>query len=454
MRRASWSALALILLSASCAVGPNYQRPVITAPPAYRSADSQTGSASLGDAKWFELFEDPALQKLIRTALETSFDIRIAAQRVLAAEGQLTATRAALVPQLNAQASASRNGNRAPTQSFGGAFGSIGWEVDLFGRLRRASEAARAELLATRENQQAVRQTLVAEVALAYFNLREFDAELEYVQASLAARRQSLDLVRARLEGGVASRLEVDQAQSLVAAAQASAAQLERAREQTENLISLLLGQNPGPVERGKRIAEQGKPAEVPAGLPSALLDRRPDIRVAEQQLVAGNARVGVAKAAFFPAITLTGAGGVQTVDLLGVIQRSGTAYQLNGVLDVPIFDAGRRLGNFRSAKANREALVIAYQRAVSAAFREVSDALVGLQKAREFRASQELFAATLRDQSELAGLRYRGGVSSYLEVLDTERQRLAAEQQLAQAQRDELTSLVQLYKALGGGWQ
>jgi multidrug efflux system outer membrane protein len=260
--------------------------------------------------------------------------------------------------------------------------------------------------------------------------------------------------VTARLQGGVANKVEQDQAQSLVASAQASQAQLEMAIEQTENLINFLIGKQPGPVTRGLALTAQYQPPQVPAGLPSLLLDRRPDVRAAEQQLIAANARVGVAKAAFFPSISLTASGGYQTADLLGIVTRDGFAYSLTGVVDIPIFDAGRRAGNYKSAKAQNEALVINYRRAVNGAFRDASDSLIGYTKAREYRTSQELFANTLRDQSRLANLRYRGGVSSYLEVLDTERQRLTAEQQLAQAQRDELASLVQLYKALGGGWQ
>jgi multidrug efflux system outer membrane protein len=308
--------------------------------------------------------------------------------------------------------------------------------------MRRATEAARADLLAAEEDRAGVVQLLVAEVAVAYFDLREYDAELDYVRDSVKTRSDSLRLVRSRLQGGVSSKLDVDQAESLVASAQATQAQLEKAIQQTENLISFLLGRPPGPVERGKAIQEQPQPAEIPAGLPSALLDRRPDIRRAEQQLVAANARVGVAKAQCFPNISLTAAGGYRSADLLGVLSRSGFGYSLPGGLDVPIFDMGRRRGNYRTAKAEREALLINYQRTIQNAFREVSDSLIGYQKSKEYRVRQELFARTLRDQSRQADLRYRGGVSSYLEVLDTERQRLAAEQVLAQAQRDELTSL------------
>ena len=448
----------LILCAATnftgCMVGPNYKRPQVPAPAQFRAGEAQPSQASLADTKWFDLFQDETLRGLIKEALQANYDIRIAAQRVLAVEGQLTTTRSALFPQLNAPGSISRNGLRAPIQSIGlGGYGSV-WELDFFGKLRRATEAARADLLAAEENQKAVMQTLIAQVATAYFDLREYDAELEYVRESIKTRQASVTLVSARVQGGVAAELELDQAKTLVHSAQANAALLEKAQEQNENLINYLLGKPPGPVERGKSLVDQAQPPDVPAGLPSALLERRPDLRAAEQQLIAANARVGVAKAAFYPSINLTGAGGVGSSDLLGIANRSGPAYAMGAFVDLPIFDAGRRMGNYHTAQAQREELLLNYRKAIDGAFREVSDALIGHQKSKEYTISQKLLTETLRDQGRLANLRYTGGVSSYLEVLDTERQRLTAEQQLAQAQRDVLTTLVQLYKALGGGWQ
>jgi len=437
-----------------CMVGPNYKRPAIPAPTQFRAGEPQPGPASLGDVKWFDLFQDDRLRGLITEALQANHDIRIAAQRVLQAEGQLSATRAGLFPQLNAQGGAARTGVNSPLESTAGILGLASWEIDLFGKLRRGTEAARAELLAVQENQKAVMQILVAQVATAYFDLREYDAELVLVRESIKSRQESLVLVTAREEGGVANLVEVDQAKTLVASAQANASLLENAQEQTENLINILLGGQPGPVTRGRSLVDQPQPPQVPAGLPSALLERRPDLRVAEQQLIAANARVGVAKAAFYPSINLTAYGGFQTTDLLGVVSRSGGAFGMNGVVDLPIFDAGRRAGNYKTAKAQHEEVLISYQKAINGAFRDVSDALVGYQKNKEYTVSVNLLAETLRDQSMLANARYVGGVTSYLEVLDTERQRLSAEQQLTQAQRDVLTSLVQLYKALGGGWQ
>ena len=297
-------------------------------------------------------------------------------------------------------------------------------------------------------------QTLVADVAIAYFDLLEYDAELAYVRESIKDREVSLKLVAAREEGGVASMLDVDQAKNLVESAQAEEALLERGQEQTENLIQFLLGKPPAPVPRGRKLVDQPQPPQVPAGLPSALLERRPDLLAAEQQLIAANARVGVAKAAFFPSINLTAAGGVATADLLGIANRSGGAFAMLGVLDIPIFDAGRRLGDYKTSKAQRQEYLLAYLKAIDGAFRDVSDALIGHQKTKEYTSRQALLTATLRDQSLRANQRYSGGVSSYLEVLDTERQRLTAEQELIRAQRDVLTTLVRLYTALGGGWQ
>jgi len=453
MRRIVLIACAASVLT-GCAVGPNYKRPDVPAPPQFRGGESQPTANSLAEVKWFDLFQDDVLRGLIKEALQANYDIRIAAQRVLQAEGQVAATRSGLFPQLNAQGTAGRTGLKSPIQSAGGVFGVASWEIDLFGKIRRATEAARADLLAQQENQKAVIQVLVSQVATSYFSLREIDAELVYVRDSIKTRTESLKLVVARQEGGVATMLDVDQAKTLVASAQANLALLERAQEQTENLINFLLGKQPGPVARGKELTEQPQPPQVPAGLPSALLDRRPDLRVAEQQLVAANARVGVAKAAFYPSINLTAAGGYQTSDLLGIANRSAFSYSMGGVVDLPIFDAGRRSGNYKTAKAVHEELLINYQRAIQGAFRDVSDALVGYQKTKEYSGSQKVLVETLRDQSRLSTQRYSGGVTSYLEVLDTERQRLTAEQELAQAQRDELTALVQLYKALGGGWQ
>ncbi len=420
-----------------CMVGPNYKRPAVAVPAQFRGSEPQPSQVSLGDVKWFDLFQDDVLRGLIKEGVQANYDIQIAAQRVLEAQGQLIATRSGLFPQLNGEAFASRTALKSPISSSGGVLGAASWEIDLFGKLRRATEAARADFLAVKENQKAVMQTLVAQLASAYFDLREYDAEIQFVRDSIKTRQTSVLLVAARVEGGVTSAVDLDQAKTLVSSAQANLALLEKSADQTENLINYLLGKPPGPVARGKTLTEQSQPIEVPAGLPSSLLERRPDLQVAEQQLIAANARVGVAKAAFYPSITLTAAGGVQTSDLVGIAQRSAFSYSLGGLVDLPIFDAGRRSGNYKTAKAFHEELLIGYVKAIDGAFRDVSDALVGYKKTREYSANQAELAATLEDQIRLADQRYTGGVSSYLEVLDTERQRLTAEQDLAQSQRD-----------------
>ncbi len=400
------------LMLTGCAVGPDYKRPAVPAPPQFRAGEPQPSQTSLGDVKWFDLFQDEVLRGLIKEALVANYDIRIAAQRVLDSEGQLMATRSRLYPQVDGQAGVGRNGVNSPLQTVGGFLALASWEIDLFGKLRRASEASRADLLAIQENQKAVMQTLVAEVASAYFDLREYDTELEYVRQSIKARQESVNLVKARLDGGVANALELDQALTLVHSAQAEAALLERAQEQTENLINFLVGKQPGPVARGITLVDQPQPPQVPAGLPSSLLERRPDVLEAEQRLIAANARVGVAKAAFYPSITLTASGGYQTSDLLGIISRSGFAYGLGGIVDIPIFSAGRRKGNYNSAKAQYEAILIGYQKTINGAFRDVSDTLVGYQKTKEYAGSVTLLAQTLRNQSTLANARYVGGVT------------------------------------------
>jgi multidrug efflux system outer membrane protein len=446
-------ALCLAVALAGCKVGPNYHRPDLKVPPKFYGGPPTPPPDSIGDLAWFNLFQDEVLRRLIHDALEANYDIRIAAQRVIGAEGQVTATRSELFPHLDAQANAYRIGINNPIESTRTLFAIATWELDLFGRIRRATEAARADMLATKETQQAILESIIAQVASAYFDLCEYDAELVIVRDSIKARMQSLELTRAREQGGVASMVDVDQAKSLVESAQSDAIALERARDQTEVLISYLLGRTPGPIQRGRVLTDQFQPPAVPAGLPSALIERRPDIRAAEQQLVAANARVGVARAAFFPTVTLTGYGGKQTTDLLGIAFRSGPAYSVSALAATPIFDAGLRSGNYKTAKAQREELLLNYLNTITGAFRDVSDALIGHQKSKEFAANQLVLAETLRDQTRLSNARYAGGVTSYLEVLDSERQRLTAEQLLTQAQRDELTTLVQLYRALGGGW-
>jgi multidrug efflux system outer membrane protein len=461
-RKTYWAfltSLTLLLLFTGCAVGPKYTRPEYPVPASHRSETALPAVApaaaapTLGDMKWFDLFSDEKLQELIRTALKDNYDIRIAAQRVLAAQAFITVEKSALYPSFDAEFSADqqRGVSRGLSSVFGG--GTAFWELDIWGKIRRQTEAARAQYLAEEAVQQAVIQSLVTGVASSYFQLLELDQELEVAKRSLASRQGSLRLVGARMKGGIANQLEVDQATSLVASAAATIADVERRREQAENFLSTLLGSNPGPVERTKKLDDQKLAPEVPAGLPSALLERRPDIRQAEQLLVAANARVGVAKSLFFPSISLTGSGGYQDFDIRNLTTPEGLAYSYGGSITLPLFNAGKLWANYKASKAQREAAILSYQRSIQEAFRDVADSLVGYQKAKEYRAQRELFVTTLRNQLRLADMRYRGGVSSYLEVLDTERQALDAELSYAQAYLSELNSVIYIYKALGGGW-
>ncbi len=451
--------LCLLLLSAGCAVGPKYKRPEVTVPASHRDdtalppATATAQAPTFGDLKWFDLFRDEKLQELIRTALKDNYDIRIAAQRVLAAQAFITVEKSPLFPSVNAVGTADQQGggHRAISNVFGG--GSVFWELDIWGKIRRSTEAARAEYMTQEAVRQAVIQTLVTGVASSYFQLLELDRELMVAKQSLASRQESLRLVQARVTGGLATQLEADQATSLVASAAATIADVERRREQTENFLSALLGRNPGTVERSKTLTDQTLVPEVPAGLPSALLDRRPDIRQAEQQLVAANARVGVAKSMFFPTISLTASGGFQNFQIGGLFKAAGGIYSGGGSLVQPVFNAGALWSNYKASKAQREAAVLTYQKSVQTAFQDVADSLIGYQKAKEYRVQRELFVVTLRDQLRLANMRYVGGVSSFLEVLDTERQALDAELSYAQAYLGELNSVIYVYKALGGGW-
>lgn len=442
------------LLLNGCAVGPDYKRPAVPAPPAFRGTQASADPASIADRKWVDIFQDPVLQRLVAEALANNRDLKMAAQRVLAAQGQLQSTRSALFPQIGATGGVGQQRREGSALNLANAMAGITWEIDLFGRIRRATEAATADVRSLEADRESIQQVLVTQVASAYFQLRELDQELLILRDSLQTRQASVRLVTARMTGGVGTSVDVDQATSLVHQADVSISDVERGIEQTENLISYLLARQPGNVERGSALVAQVQSAAVPSGLPSSLLERRPDLRSAEQRLVSANARIGVAKAAFFPAITLTASGGYQSVSLLNVVDRAGPVYGFGGVVDVPIFDFGRRSGNYNRAKAESEAALQTYLKTIDNSFREVADALIGRQKAIEAREKLERLVGTLRHQSRMADLRYRGGVSSYLEVLDTERQRLNFERDYSRGQYEEALSLVTLYKALGGGWQ
>jgi len=460
--------LSAILLT-GCTVGPNYKRPPVTVPANFRAPSPLPApqAASLADLKWFEVFNDERLQDLVRVALEQNYDLLDAAARVQEARASLGIARSNQLPQLEASGALeisrlSRDGQFPLPQSFVSSqnrnwgqatLNLLSFEVDLWGRLRRSTEAARASLLNAEENRKAVISSLVSEVAGDYFQLLELDGELQISQRTLESRRESLRLVGERQGGGVATRLDLRQAEQLVSSAAQTIPVVRQQIEQTENRVSLLLGRNPEGVARGRSLIEQEVPA-VPAGLPSALLERRPDIRAAEQALIAANANIGVAKAAYFPQISLSGVLGGQSTRLANLFSGPNGAWSFVPQVTQPIFTGGRLKSNVRVAEAERERAQIAYQKSIQTAFSEVSDALIAHQRTHESRIELETLVIALQDRKSLAYLRYRGGVDTQLNALDADRDLFQAELTLAQIRYAELLSVVQLYKALGGGWE
>jgi multidrug efflux system outer membrane protein len=473
-----------------CTVGPNYKRPPIDTPAIYRGAEPAAGTQisespkdangnplpntaanaqappspglSLGDEKWWAVFGDPQLQELIRTALRQNYDVRIAAQRVLESQAQLGVTRSQQFPQLNGGASYAQQ--RFPSAQFGGLgsfisnlgelSASASWSPDFWGQYRRATEAARAQLLASKWSQREVIDTLILDVATGYFQLRTLDLELEIAQRTLATRKESLQLTQTLEAGGSTSLLDVRQAEQLVYTAAAQIPDLQRQITQEENALQTLLGQNPGPIRRGLTIEEQPHMPTVPAGLPSSLIERRPDIRAAEEQLIAANAQIGVAKAAYFPQISLTGNVGAGSNALNSLFTGSGFLYSFGPAATVPIFTAGRIRNNVRLTEAQRQDQLLTYKKTIAQAFGDVSNALVAYQKFREFREQEERLTTAAQQASELSSIRYKGGTTSYLEVLTNDTNYFSAQLTLATARQFEVLSLVQLYNALGGGWQ
>jgi len=449
---------------AGCAVGPNYRRPSTDTPASYRGLTQEeaakTDSVSLGDQKWWEVFQDKQLQDLIRAALQKNYDARIAAARVLEAQAQLGITRADQFPSLSggADITSVRNPATGPIPAYtlteGQVDVSAAWNVDFWGRYRRATEEARANLLASEWARQEVIATLVANVAGGYFQLRELDLELEISQRTLASRRESLELTQDLTEHGIDTMLDQRQAEELVYTAAAQVPDLERRIEQQENALSILLGNNPGAIPRGLQLTHEPHPPEVPAGLPASLLERRPDIREAEENLVAANAQIGVARAAYFPQISLTGTGGYQSSALENLFTGPAGLWSFAGSLTQPIFEGGRLRSGVRLADAQRQEMILTYQQAIQGAFRDVSNALIACRKDREFRIQEEHLTESAREAAQLSETRFRAGVTDYLEVLTNETNYFSDELALAQAQLNELQALVQLYQALGGGWE
>jgi multidrug efflux system outer membrane protein len=463
----------LTLMVMGCNVGPNYKRPVTATPQAFRGAlapeiEPVTPSPlSLGDQQWLSIFQDPVLQRLVTEALQNNLDLKVAAQRVLEAQDQVGITRSQQLPSISGGASYSAlqipstlAGNKSdgtPAASFfngGGLSASAAWNFDFWGMYRRQSEAARAELLASQWAQRETRATLLQDVALAYFQLRSLDAQLAITESTIKARQDSLQLTQTLEKYGAGSLADTRQAEELLHTAQANLPELRRQIALQENIISVLLGHNPEGIERGLNVADQPHPQTVPTGMPSELLERRPDIQQAEATLIAANARIGVAKAQFFPQISLTSLGGSASNQLQNVLSGKNAYWYAAGSVSEPIFDGGRIRSNYHLSQAQEEEMVLEYRKTILNALKDVSGSLVTYKESRERREEQNALVVSAADAVRLAKLRYSGGNTSYLEVLTTDTDLYDAQLQLAQTQEQEAASLVQLYSALGGGAQ
>ena len=452
-----------IAVSSGCKVGPNYRRPIVQTPTTFRdlseNPQQQAQAASYADLPWWQVFQDPQLQELIRTALKQNYDLQIATERINQARAQVAITRSSLFPQVQTTAdfSGGKEGNFQTKSNFLNLTADAAFQLDLFGKLRRATEAARAQLLATEDAQHTVILTLVSDVASDYFALLELDLQLQITHETVKTQQDSVKLTAFRVEHGVATKLDVLQAQQTLDTANAQIPDLERQIAQEENAISILLGNYPQSVSRGRPLVEQPLPPEVPPGLPSALLERRPDIHQAEHLLVAANAEVGVAKAQFFPQISLTGGGGGtfgRSSAFTSLLSSQVGIWSYGTNVSQPIFTGGALKGNLKSAKSQYQQALLAYRQSIQQAFGDVSNALIGYEKLHEVRVRQQDTVADLQESVRLSNLRYTGGTTTFLEVLDGQRALFAAELTLAQARGNEYQSLVQLYRSLGGGWQ
>jgi multidrug efflux system outer membrane protein len=455
------AALAMLAVALSgCVLGPDYKRPAVAAPQAFRFEIKS--SRDMANTAWWEQFQDPALNQLITIALAENKDVKIAAARIEQFLGQYASTRSLLFPQVGASLNGQRQRLPESTRQFSPGIGSVienydaslsvNWEIDVFGRRRRETEAARANLLASEEGRRATILTLVSSVASSYIALRELHRQLEIAHETARSRGGSLQVFRDRFEGGTVSELELAQSQSEYEASLVTIPQIETQIGQAEDALSVLLGRNPGPIVGGRALAALTLPP-VPAGLPSELLERRPDLRQAEQNLVAANALIGAARAAYFPTISLTGLFGSVSTAFSDLFSGPAKAWSYGVGASVPLFTAGGIAGSVQTAEASQREALLRYQQAIQTAFREVSDSLIAHTKSREQLAFQERQVATLRNYLELARLRYDNGYTSYIEVLDAERNLFNAEVAYSQTQGTVYVSLVNLYKAMGGGW-
>src|ERR1700730_6237153 len=455
--------LAALILEAGCMMGPKYKRPAVDVPQDYRAPEPQqaTQASSLGNEQWWQLYQDPVLTQLIHTAIAQNYDVRIAATRVLEAQAQVGITRSYQLPSASVGADVFSEQNPKDTRLFpayqvnGGELSlSVIWNLDFWGKYRRQTEAARAQLLATEWGQRAVMSSLVANVATAYFQLRALDSELEISKRTLASRQESLKLTQFLESHGSNSGLDVSQVEQLVYTASETIPDLERQIQQQENVLSVLLGENPQSIPRGRALTEQPVPQNVPAGLPSELLERRPDVRQVEENMVAANAQIGVAKASFFPSLSLTGLGGLESNALHKFISQPSETWYGAFNVSQPVFQGGALRSQLRLARANWQEASLSYQQTVQNALEQVSNSLIASQKNREFREQQNLLTQAAKRSADLSQVLYQNGGASYLPVLTNETNYFSAELNLVQAQLNERLALVQLYQALGGGWQ
>lgn len=460
------TAAVLTLGLVGCAVGPDYQRPALDIPAYFRGADAVTANQgdALGEMEWTAVYGDPVLVGLIRQGLHNNHDLRIAAARVDEYRAYAGISRGALFPQIDAglgygasnQSRLSDPASLASNSTYRNwqAEIQLSWELDLFGRLRREDEAALARWLGSEQGRRSVVVTLVGDIASSYFTLRQYDQQLEVARRTLAANTAQVEYYRIRLDGGASNRLELDQAEANRAYTASRIPDFERRIAQQENFINFLVGRGPGPVPRGFSLSEQSLPPAVPVGLPLQLLERRPDVIEAEQQLAAANADVGAAKALFFPSIGITGMGGRLSRDFNDLGDSDAAIWSAGAGILQPLFHAGMIRFNYEASKARFDQSVAQYQQTVQGSFRETADALVAIEKYAAMRAEIEKAVFSLRDATMLARDRYEGGLSSYLDILIADQNLFNAELQLAELRGSEFTATVQLYRALGGGWQ
>jgi multidrug efflux system outer membrane protein len=455
----------LTLFVGACTLGPDYNRPPLLLPDNYRGAQQPAGGESFADTPWWEVFKDPVLQELIRQALNNNYDLRTAAARVEEARAQVGVTRSFLYPQFDFRAGGSaQQVSRAsdPPQSFGAnrnfqnwlaGFGMV-WEIDVFGRIRREAEASNAVYFASEMDRRGVYITLVADVAQFYFDLLELDLELEISRSTLKLNDDTVRFYQSRYDTGISNRLEVEQAVANRARTAAVIPGLERRIALQENLINFLLGRNPGPILRGAVLTDQYHPPAIPTGLPSALLERRPDVQSAEQLLAATNANIGAAKALYFPNFSLSAALGSASHEFSNIADKRAAIWSVSGGLLQPIFQGWRIFWNYEGSKARFDQALAQYEKAAQNGFREVADSLVTIDKLKEERAEKEVQVTALENSSRLSRLRYDAGYSNYLEILIADQDLFDAQIELARTRGAQLNGVVQLYRALGGGWQ